>query len=132
MRRWRLALAYDRQAYLIGEDIGVYGGAFQVTQGLIDEFGPERVRDTPVIEAAIAGAAVGIAVTGMRPIAEMQFMDFLTLAMEQLVLQGAKIRYMFGGKATCRWCSACPPGRAPAPRPSTPRAWNRGWSTCPA
>ena len=94
-----LALAYDRQAYLIGEDIGVYGGAFQVTQGLIDEFGPERVRDTPVTEAAIAGAAVGSAVTGMRPIAEMQFMDFLTLAMEQLVLQGAKIRYMFGGKA---------------------------------
>jgi 2-oxoisovalerate dehydrogenase E1 component len=94
-----LALAYDRQAFLIGEDIGVYGGAFQVTQGLIDEFGPERVRDTPVTEAAIAGAAVGSAVTGMRPIAEMQFMDFLTLAMEQLVLQGAKIRYMFGGKA---------------------------------
>jgi len=94
-----LALAYDRQAFLIGEDIGVYGGAFGVTQGLIDEFGPERVRDTPVTEAGIAGAAVGSAVTGMRPIAEMQFMDFLTLAMEQLVLQGAKIRYMFGGKA---------------------------------
>jgi 2-oxoisovalerate dehydrogenase E1 component len=94
-----LALAYDRQAYLIGEDIGVYGGAFGVTQGLIDEFGAERVRDTPVTEAGIAGAAVGSAVTGMRPIAEMQFMDFVTLAMEQLVLQGAKIRYMFGGKA---------------------------------
>lgn len=94
-----LALAYDRQAYLMGEDIGVYGGAFQVTAGLIEEFGPERVRDTPVTEAAIAGAAVGSAVTGMRPIAEMQFMDFVTLAMEQLVLQGAKIRYMFGGKA---------------------------------
>jgi pyruvate dehydrogenase E1 component alpha subunit len=94
-----LALAYDRQAFLIGEDIGVYGGAFGVTQGLIDEFGPERVLDTPVTEAGIAGAAVGSAVTGMRPIAEMQFMDFVTLAMEQLVLQGAKIRYMFGGKA---------------------------------
>jgi 2-oxoisovalerate dehydrogenase E1 component len=94
-----LALAYDPRAYLIGEDIGVYGGAFGVTQGLIEEFGPERVRDTPVTEAAIAGAAVGSAVTGMRPIAELQFMDFLTLAMEQLVLQGAKIRYMFGGKA---------------------------------
>ena len=94
-----LALACDRDVYLIGEDIGVYGGAFQVTAGLIEEFGPERVRDTPVTEAAIAGAAVGSAVAGMRPIAEMQFMDFLTLAMEQLVLQGAKIRYMFGGKA---------------------------------
>ena len=94
-----LALAYDRQAFLIGEDIGVYGGAFGVTHGLIDEFGPERVRDTPVTEAGIAGAAVGSAITGMRPIAEMQFMDFVTLAMEQLVLQGAKIRYMFGGKA---------------------------------
>jgi len=94
-----LTLASDSRAYLMGEDIGVYGGAFGVTQGLIDEFGPERVRDTPISENAIAGAAVGSAVTGMRPIAEMQFMDFITLAMEQIVLQGAKIRYMFGGKA---------------------------------
>jgi pyruvate/2-oxoglutarate/acetoin dehydrogenase E1 component len=83
----------------MGEDIGVYGGAFGVTMGLIDRFGPDRVRDTPISENNIAGASVGAGITGMRPIAEIQFMDFVTLAMEQIVLQGAKIRYMFGGKA---------------------------------
>jgi len=95
----RLAMKADERVFLLGEDIGVYGGAFGVTDGLLDEFGPERVRDTPVTEAAIAGAAIGAAVVGMRPVAEIQFMDFVTLAMEQLVLQAAKMRYMFGGKA---------------------------------
>ena len=94
----RLAMKADERVFLLGEDIGVYGGAFGVTDGLLDEFGPERVRDTPVTEAAIAGAAIGAAVVGMRPVAEIQFMDFVTLAMEQLVLQAAKMRYMFGGK----------------------------------
>lgn len=70
-----------------------------VTAGLIDRFGAERVRDTPISENAIAGSSIGAAMTGMRPVAEMQFMDFVTLAMEQVVLQAAKIRYMFGGKA---------------------------------
>ena len=95
----RLAMKADERVFLLGEDIGVYGGAFGVTDGLLDEFGPERVRDTPVTEAAIAGAAIGAAVVGMRPVAEIQFMDFVTLAMEQLVLQAAKMRFMFGGKA---------------------------------
>jgi pyruvate/2-oxoglutarate/acetoin dehydrogenase E1 component len=89
----------DPNVFLIGEDIGVYGGAFGVTQGLLDEFGPERVRDTPISEAVIAGAAAGAALTGMHPVAEIMFMDFTTLAMEQLVNQAAKTRYMFGGKA---------------------------------
>ncbi len=93
------ALEGDSRVFLIGEDVGVYGGAFGVTMGLIDRFGPERVRDTPISENNIAGASVGAGITGMRPIAEIQFMDFVTLSMEQLVLQGAKIRYMFGGKA---------------------------------
>ncbi len=93
------ALANDAKVFLMGEDIGVYGGAFGVTKDLIEEFGPDRVRDTPISENTIVGAAVGSAVMGMRPVAEMQFMDFITLAMEQTVLQGAKIRYMFGGKA---------------------------------
>jgi hypothetical protein len=93
------ALEADARVYMLGEDIGVYGGAFGVTQGLVERFGPERVRDTPISENCIIGTAVGSAVTGMRPIAEMQFQDFITLGMEQLVLQGAKIRYMFGGKA---------------------------------
>jgi len=94
------ALECDSRVFLFGEDIGVYGGAFGVTLGLIDRFGPERVRDTPISENTIVGAAVGAALTGMRPIAEMQFLDFIALAMEQTVLQGAKIRYMFGGKAS--------------------------------
>lgn len=89
----------DPDVYLMGEDVGLYGGAFGVSLGMIDEFGPERVRDTPISESAIIGAAVGSAVTGMRPIAEIQFSDFILLGMDQLVNQGAKIRYMFGGRA---------------------------------
>ncbi|HEX9118854.1 MAG TPA: pyruvate dehydrogenase complex E1 component subunit beta [Anaerolineae bacterium] len=93
------ALESDPAVYFLGEDIGTYGGAFGVSVGMVDRFGTERVRDTPISENTIVGCAVGSAVTGMRPIAEIQFMDFMTLAMEQTVLQGAKIRYMFGGKA---------------------------------
>jgi pyruvate dehydrogenase E1 component beta subunit len=95
----RQALADDERVFLLGEDIGVYGGAFGVTDGLLAEFGAERVRDTPISEAAITGCAIGAAITGMRPVLEIQFMDFITLAMEQLVLQAAKMRYMFGGTA---------------------------------
>ncbi|WP_042146750.1 alpha-ketoacid dehydrogenase subunit beta [Paucisalibacillus sp. EB02] len=84
--------------YILGEDIGVYGGAFGVTRGMIEEFGPERIRNTPISEAGIAGAAVGSALTGMRPILELQFSDFITIALDQMVNQAAKIRYMYGGK----------------------------------
>ncbi len=84
--------------FIMGEDIGVYGGAFGVTRGMIEEFGPERVRNTPISESAIAGAAVGAAMTGMRPIIELQFSDFITIATDQIVNQAAKNRYMFGGK----------------------------------
>ncbi|GAB4445170.1 MAG: alpha-ketoacid dehydrogenase subunit alpha/beta [Anaerolineae bacterium] len=93
------ALEADPDVFLVGEDIGVYGGAFGVTMGLVERFGAERVRDTPISENNIAGVATGASLTGMRAVAEMQFMDFVTLAMEQVVLQAAKIRYMFGGKA---------------------------------
>jgi len=106
----QLAMRRDEKVFMLGEDIGVYGGAFGVTDGLIEEFGPERVRDTPISEAVIAGAAVGAAMTGMRPVAEIQFMDFITLSMEQLVLQGAKIRFMFGGKATVPMVLRTPAG----------------------
>ncbi|WP_342047361.1 alpha-ketoacid dehydrogenase subunit beta [Bacillus sp. OTU530] len=88
----------NEDVFILGEDIGVYGGAFGVTRGMIEEFGPERVRNTPISEAAIAGGAVGAALTGMRPILELQFSDFITIAMDQLVNQAAKTRYMFGGK----------------------------------
>ena len=90
----------DDRVFLIGEDIGRYGGAFGVSAGMLDEFGPERLRETPISEQAIVGAAAGAAMVGMRPIAEMMFMDFILLAMEPLVNQAAKARYMFGGKAT--------------------------------
>jgi pyruvate dehydrogenase E1 component beta subunit len=95
----RQMMEKDNSIFVIGEDVGVYGGAFGVTAGLIDLYGADRIIDTPISEAAIAGACIGAALTGMRPIGEMQFMDFVTIAMEQLVLQAAKIRYMFGGKA---------------------------------
>ncbi len=89
----------DENVFLMGEDVGLYGGAFGVSVGMFDEFGPDRVRDTPISEAVIAGAAAGAAVTGMRPIAEIMFSDFCTISMDQLVNQAAKMRYMFGGKA---------------------------------
>lgn len=88
----------NEDVFILGEDIGIYGGAFGVTRGMIEEFGSERVRNTPISEAAIAGAAVGSALTGMRPIVELQFSDFITIAMDQIVNQAAKTRYMFGGK----------------------------------
>lgn len=93
-------MAADESVFLIGEDVGVYGGAFGASAGLLKEFGEARVIDTPISEAGIAGACVGAALTGMRPVGEIQFMDFITISMEQLVLQAAKIRFMFGGKAT--------------------------------
>ena len=96
----RQAMQADPCVFVMGEDIGVYGGAFGVTAGLINEFGPERIIDTPISEAGIAGACVGAALSGMRPVGEIQFMDFVTLSMEQLVLQAAKVRFMFGGKAS--------------------------------
>ena len=92
----------DPSVFLLGEDIGRYwGGAFKVTDGLAEEFGDERVRDTPISESAIIGTAVGAAITGMRPVAEIMFGDLTALAMDQIANQAAKIRYMFGGQAKC-------------------------------
>lgn len=94
------AMEADPKVFLFGEDVGVYGGAFGVSGDLVHRFGPERVIDTPISELGMAGAAVGAAITGMRPVLEIQFSDFITLAMEQIVNQAAKIRFMFGGKAS--------------------------------
>lgn len=92
----------DQSVFLLGEDIGrFWGGAFKVTDGLAQEFGDERVRDTPISESAIVGTAVGAAITGMRPVAEIMFGDLTALAMDQIANQAAKIRYMFGGQASC-------------------------------
>lgn len=83
---------------LFGEEIGVFGGAYKVTQGLLDEFGPDRVKDTPISEIVIAGAAVGLALTGFKPVAEIMYMDFLPICLDQLATQAAKIRFMSGGQ----------------------------------
>lgn len=100
----------DQDVFLIGEDIGVYGGAFGVSKGMLDEFGPERVRETPISEEGIAGAATGAAMMGMRPIMEIMFMDFVTLAMDQLVNQAAKMRFMFGGTVSIPMVCRTPAG----------------------
>lgn len=92
-----IALGSDERVVLMGEDIGVYGGAFQVTGDLVEKYGTDRVMDTPISELGGAGVAVGAALTGLRPIFEFQFSDFATLAMEQIVNQAAKLRYMLGG-----------------------------------
>jgi len=88
----------DPSVILLGEEIGVFGGAYKVTRGLLDEFGPERVRDTPISEIAIAGAAVGLALTGFKPVAEIMYMDFLPISLDQLATQAAKIHFMSGGQ----------------------------------
>ncbi|RJS80152.1 dehydrogenase [Candidatus Bathyarchaeota archaeon] len=90
----------DNRVFIMGEDVAIYGGAYGVTRGLYEEFGPERVRDTPISEAAIAGAAAGAAMTGLRPVAEIMYIDFSTIAMDEIVNIAAKNRYMFGGKST--------------------------------
>lgn len=95
---------------LFGEDVGAFGGCFGVTSGMFKEFGERRVRDTPISEGVIIGTAVGSAATGLRPIAELMFCDFLTVGMDQLVNQAAKMRYMFGGKISMPMVVRLPAG----------------------
>jgi len=95
----RLELERDPNVYVAGEDVGVYGGIFGVTAGLLDRFTAKRVRDTPITESAIIGTAVGAAACGLRPVVELMFVDFIGVAMDQLYNQAAKMKYMFGGKA---------------------------------
>ena len=92
------AMREDDSVFLMGEDVGVYGGAFGVSRGMVEEFGEDRVVDTPLSEAGFVGLCTGAALMGMRPIAEIQFSDFITHSMDQLVNQAAKLRYMFGGE----------------------------------
>jgi len=92
------AMRDDESVFIMGEDIAEMGGSMGVTQGLLDEFGPERVRNTPISEMAIVGAGIGAAMAGMRPIVEIMYEDFLTLSLEQIVNQAAKHRYMSGGQ----------------------------------
>ena len=89
----------DPNVFILGEDVGAFGGCFGVTQGLFDQFGESRVMDTPITESVIVGAAAGAAASGLRPVAELMFVDFIGVAFDQLFNQAAKMRYMFGGKA---------------------------------
>jgi pyruvate dehydrogenase E1 component beta subunit len=116
----------DDRIILLGEDVGVYGGAFGVSRGMIEEFGPERVRDTPITELAITGCAVGAAMTGLLPILEIMFSDFITLSMEQLINQGAKNRFQFGGQGTVPMVLRAPAGSgtgAAEQHSQSPEAW---------
>ena len=88
----------DENVFVMGEDIAEHGGVYGVTRGLLDKYGKERIRNTPISESALIGSALGAAITGMRPIAELMYIDFTAVAMDQIVNQAAKIRYMFGGK----------------------------------
>ncbi len=88
----------DPKVFIMGEEVGVWGGTYAVTKGFLDHFGPERVRDTPIAEAAIIGASIGAAMAGMRPVAELMTINFAFVAMDHIVNQAAKLHYMFGGQ----------------------------------
>ena len=116
----------DERIVLLGEDVGVYGGAFGVSRGMFEEFGPERVLDTPISELAITGCAVGAAMTGLLPIVEIMFSDFITLAMEQLINQAAKNRFQFGGQGSVPMVLRAPGGSgtgAAEQHSQSPEAW---------
>jgi pyruvate/2-oxoglutarate/acetoin dehydrogenase E1 component len=102
----------DERVFIMGEDVGRHGGAFRATAGLYEIFGPERVRDTPISESAIVGAGLGAALTGMRPVVELQFSDFVTECMDQVVNQLAKVRYMSGGQVSAPLVLRLPGGRS--------------------
>ena len=106
----RTCLDEDPGVFLAGEDIGIYGGAFGVTEGLLKDYGEERIRDTPISEDAIVGLAVGSALVGMRPIVEMQFSDFVANAIDPLVNQAAKLHFMYGGRTPVPMVLRAPTG----------------------
>ncbi len=95
----KVEMERDPNIYIAGEDVGIYGGIFGVTAGLLDQFGDKRVKDTPITESAIVGTAVGAATVGLRPVIELMFVGFICVALDQLYNQAAKMKYMFGGKA---------------------------------
>jgi len=103
-------MARDKTVFLLGEDIGAYGGAFGVTRGLLEKYGSQRVIDTPISEQGFVGAAIGAALTGCRPVVEIMFMDFITLALDQVMNMATKLRYVFGSQAKCPLVIRTPAG----------------------
>jgi pyruvate dehydrogenase E1 component beta subunit len=100
----------DERVFILGQEVGVWGGTYAVTKGFYDKFGPDRVRDTPIAEAAIVGAAIGASMTGLRPVAELMTINFAFAAMDHIVNQAAKLRYMFGGQFTLPMVIRAPGG----------------------
>jgi 2-oxoisovalerate dehydrogenase E1 component beta subunit len=125
----RVEMRRDERVFLIGEDIGTYGGAFKLTKGFLDEFGASRVIDAPISEAAIIGAAIGASLNGMRPVAEMQFMDFVTNGFNQIVTVAGTTAYRWGAR-TIRRGRRCKPVSQPQFRGMV-RSRNRNQSGVP-
>src|SRR5436189_60925 len=124
----------DPKVFVLGEDVGPYGGAFGVTQGLYEEFGELRVVDTPISESAIIGVSIGAALRGYRPVAEMQFADFISCGFDQIVNQAATLRYRYGGRASVPIVVRAPSGggvKAAMPRCSPMVRWSRLRSRLP-
>jgi pyruvate/2-oxoglutarate/acetoin dehydrogenase E1 component len=119
----------DERVFLLGEDIGVYGGAFKVTEGFIERFGPSRVMDTPIVEETIVGAALGAAMEGLRPVAEFQYADFMSSGYDEITT--AMARYHTGAGCRSRWCCAGRRAAGSGPRASTRRTPSRGSRTRP-
>lgn len=103
-------MEHDERVFIMGEEVGVWGGTYAVTRGFYDHFGERRIRDTPISEAAIVGAAIGAALTGLRPVAELMTINFAFAAMEHIVNEAAKLRYMFGGQFTVSMVIRAPGG----------------------
>ena len=124
-------MARDDSVFVMGEDVIAHGGPYTVTQGIADKW-PDRIFETPIAEAGIVGLGVGAALAGMRPVVEIMYLDFITCAMDEVVNQAAKMRYMTGGQASVpmviRSAPAAPPGCS---RRSTRRSWSPGSCTCP-
>ncbi len=121
----------DERVILIGEDIAEYGGAFKVTRDIVERFGEERVRNTPISEAGFVGLAVGAALTGLRPVAEIMFMDFITLAMDQLINHAAKFRYMYNGQVSVPLVVRTPAGAGRAYGPTHSQSLERHFVATP-
>ena len=129
----REELQRDESVFLMGEDIGVFQGAFKVTAGLLEEFGEKRVRDTPISENTIVGMGVGAAMAGLRPVVELMTINFSLLALDQIVNHAAHIHYMFGGQVRVPLVVRMPQGAGPPARARRTRtASRRCTSTCPA
>jgi pyruvate dehydrogenase E1 component beta subunit len=122
----REELARDDRVFLMGEEVGLVDGSYKVTAGLLDEFGAERVRDTPISEEGFVGAGVGAAMLGERPVVEIMTMNFLLVAMDQVVNHAAKVGAISAGNCAVHWSSARPTGRATNSRRSTRRASTGG------